>query len=202
MFSNQQLLTTFLVQPAIAALSDADATAAANVPLLTPKATTVTATTVASVLGFSTAVQINSALNAAVVAGQASGATAAQQQFAAAANYALTVLGGAGLTPSDPQSQAAAAQFVSAGILTQAQLNLLFFNSTLPCGGTVATTDVATARALMMSRTLRQKVGRAAAAAFTLLASYETAINAGTTPAPTPPTTAALTAAITTAMGS
>jgi hypothetical protein len=201
MFTNPQLLTTFLAQPAIAALSDADAAAAANVPVLTPKTTTVTATTVASVLGFTTAVQINAALNAAVAAGQATGATISQQQFAAAANYALTVLGGAGLTPSDPQSQAAAAQFVAAGILTQAQLNLLFYNSTLPCGATVATSDVTMSRALTAAKALRAQVGSAAAAAFGLIAAYEAAIKAGTTPVPTIPTIAALSTAITATMG-
>jgi len=197
MFSNQQLLATFLAQPAVAAMTDADAAAAANVPVLTPKTTTVTATTVASVLGFTTAVGINSALNSAVAAGQASGASAAQQQFAAAANYALTVLGGAGLTPSDPQSQAAAAQFVAGGILTQAQLNLLFFDSTLPCGATVMAADVTAARALMAAKALRAQVGGAASAAYVLIAAFETAIKAGTSPAPTIPTVAVLTAAMT-----
>jgi hypothetical protein len=201
MFANQQLLATFLAQPAIAALSDTDAASAANVPMLTPKTTTVTATTVASVLGFTSAVQINAALNAAVAAGQTGGATASQQQFAAAANYALTVLGGAGLTPSDPQSQAAAAQFVAAGILTQAQLNLLFYNSTLPCGTTVATSDVTASRALSAAKVLRAQVGSASAAAFSLIAAYESAIKAGTAPPPTIPTIATLTTVITAAMG-
>lgn len=169
---NPTLLSQLLQTPAYSSLSDAAAATALSAPVLTPLATPVTAASVASVLGFAAAVQIMAALDTATEAGQVTGAAASVQQFGASAALALTILGGSGLNPADPQSQAAGAAFVAAGILTQAQLNSLFYSTSYPAGDVVATADVTAARATIALQT--------AAAALTqqVIATYNNGVNA------------------------
>lgn len=139
---------TWLLQDNVKNLSDSDVASLASVITRSPKSSIVTATTLASVWGFGPAASLLASLRAAVTLGQQPGASSQVQQFGAGCDLTLGVLLGPGLQPSDPQAQGAAAQFIAAGIVTQDQIDQVFYTLSYPVvDGPLTTSQVTQYRA-------------------------------------------------------
>lgn len=134
-----------LSEPAISAMNDAGAASALSAPILTPKNSRVTSTTLGSagVWGVAAAATLKATLKAMIAAGGSNGAMA---------DYVLGVLEGAGFDPGDAGAIATAQLFVAAGVVTQNQINLAFFDVSYSCGGVVTIQDVAAGRARLAAK--------------------------------------------------
>ncbi len=183
---NSKLLATALADPAIAKLSDADAATALSAPIITPRTGVITSLTLSqsTALGFAGAATLRATLQAAITTGQASPAGSSQATAGAFAANLLGLLDGPGIMASDPQIPAISQQLVTAGLLTQDQVNSVLTVTSYRCGGVVAASDVTAARtalALNAQATKLQQQGRDA------LQAYMAAIAAGVAAGALPP---------------
>ena len=146
----QQLtkLQTLLATAPYAGLSDADAATLANapVPATVGRPAYITSQLLAShgVWGIATFATVRAAMQAQIAAGGAAGAQAAAL---------IALLDGQGINPADPQVAPVIAQFVTSGLITQAQADAVNAATTptqLPLGPgvTVAAADVTLARGI------------------------------------------------------
>lgn len=190
---DKTLLAQALADPAIKPLSDADAATALSAGTVGTRVETLTFTVLsrADVWGFAKSATYQTSFAGAVAAAQTSNATVQQQQVGAIAAMLLQLLGGNGISPTDPQVPAVVTQIVGAQLVAQADANAAVNQTTYRCGAPVATADVTAARALIAANAnaakLRGQVLTANAAVIALLNAYATALaaNPSTAVAPT-----------------
>lgn len=167
--------------PPTSALSDADAAALASTPVMVPRSGWITLTTLIAVWGFAKATSFVSALNAAVAAGQASGASSQAQQVAAYANTLIQLLQGPGFSATDPNVGPNVSTFVAlpnSGI-TSDDATAILQVPTYPLGQP-STSDVTAARLLLAQKRLQQQVLAGLSAAMKLLAPTQSTLPTAT----------------------
>jgi hypothetical protein len=131
---NPAKLDAALADPAIAALSDADAATLLSSPILTPRPDRITYTTLGAVWGPAAAATFVAGMEAAIAAGNP------------LAIYVDKLLGGPGFDATDPGTAPSAAQLVSAGLCTGVQVTAVLNTISYRCGDVVAAADVAASR--------------------------------------------------------
>lgn len=103
------------------------------------------------------AVTLKATLKAMIAGGGANGALA---------DYVLGVLEGAGFDPSNAAAIATAQQFVTAGVVTQDEINAAFYDTSYLCGDVVQAVDVTASRARVARQAGLLAVGQRVAAVF------------------------------------
>jgi hypothetical protein len=129
--------------PENTALSSVDLAAKLSAPILTPKKTVVTSTSLGAIWGVTAAATLKATLRGMIADGGSNGDLA---------DYVLGVLEGAGFDPSNAVAVATAQQFVVAKIITQDQLNAAFYDTSYLCGDVCTAADVDASRARLVRR--------------------------------------------------
>jgi hypothetical protein len=169
-------LISALSDPSLSALSDADAAAALNAPVLTPRRERITVTTLSAdaVWGPTKTGAFLRKLDAA-------------SQTSDDAFAALRVLSGPGFDVSDPAARRAAAMFVSAQLCSQPDADVALNTVSYPAGAPdVTEADVTAARATIANRAGYQAARQAAADSYNSAVTWLDAQQAANAAPPSP----------------